>query len=241
MPELNVMLILAGAVLLSILLLVALLVQRMKWKKAIMNLRIEKDEAIHRVQLKAESDIKALTHQSEEEIQKEREQTKRMIDAERKKCAEMLRIEREKIACEKENLMMLSATALMVRTVMALGGYGTRLDRIEKGNHMALDTITGIRKSISEIQQVSVGFENMIEELQQKVIEATESIESKCDIESALELIQSISSCVEELGENWDYSKKLKLDEINERICEIDSRTSMICDDVSYIKTTVIG
>ena len=40
MPELNVMLILAGAVLLSILLLVALLVQRMKWKKAIMNLPI---------------------------------------------------------------------------------------------------------------------------------------------------------------------------------------------------------
>lgn len=105
---------------------------------------------------------------------------------------------------------------------------------------MALDTITGIRKSISEIQQVSVGFENMIEELQQKVIEATESIESQCDINSALELIQSISSCVEELGENWD-SKKVKLDEIHERICEIDSHTSMICDDVSYIKTTVIG
>ena len=202
---------------LLIVLLAVFLLSKKKWKTR-----------IKEAQEQAAASIERNVVENNAKLSKLREENAKRIDEERARSAEELRKEREDISAEREELLSATEKELLVRTVMALAGYATRLERIEKQrdlltadmreafNSASNTMMDSFKKNMDEVQA-------KIKTLEEKIKEAAEALES-FDSSDILEAISNVESSVDAIRYDRDNSSECDFDEMSNAIEELNSR-----------------
>lgn len=247
-----------AAIIALVIMLALLIKQRTKWRKIINNVQEENCNAIKRLQEKADKDVRSAQERADSEICSIRKETAQQIEEEKhkseealaaecKRSADALKAERERIAAEKAELLALSEKELMVQTVMALGGYGTRLDRIEEQRESLLQEIktetmrilseesanllNALHEDINGLQKTVSSLKHEICEVGKSTTEAIESLHTTYDDSDLMSEITHIASSVSSLTSD--------VGEIKRDIESVTSDISTIHWDVSDIKSGI--
>ena len=223
---------------LLIVLLAVFLLSKKKWKTR-----------IKEAQEQAAASIERNVVENNAKLSKLREENAKRIDEERARSAEALRKEREDISAEREELLSATEKELLVRTVMALAGYATRLERIEKQrdlltadmreafNSASNTMMNSFKKNMDEVQAKIKTLEEKIKEAAEALepFDSSDILEAISNVESSVDAIRwdrdNSSECdfdemrnaIEELNSRWDYSAKNDFDRILEKVESISS------------------
>lgn len=101
------------------------------WKKRFYTEQEYSNTKIRSVLLKSETDIRTVHEETAATIQQVQKQAANDVAAEKEHSRKTLISAREQIQTDKNTLVLATEKDLLVQTVMALGGYGSRLDRME--------------------------------------------------------------------------------------------------------------
>ena len=97
-----------------------------------MRLTLENSEnEIKRIKAEKETEIRNIRSDADDNIRKSQRQASDDVAMEKERSRKMLISIREQINADRDTLVSTSDKELLVQTVMTLGGYGSRLDRIE--------------------------------------------------------------------------------------------------------------
>jgi uncharacterized protein YoxC len=156
----------------------------------------------------------------------------READALRRECARQIQHAKEDIENRKQELSRMSDKELLANVMIALNGYGSRLDRLEQ--HLTDDQITARMSRL--LQDVTVKIQGITETLTGQINEMNESIQDSLndsDLKSRLDSmgdnLDEMASDIEEIkssvgdgsSSNYDISDiKSKVEEIHESVCD---------------------
>lgn len=148
------------------------------------------------------------------------------IDSIKRDCADQIRHAREDIEGQKKELEKKSEKELLTDVMIALSGYGSRFERIEK--HLTDDQIT--ERITLLFQNVTQKISGITDTLTKQIEEMNDSIERSINDSDLRQRMNGISSELEDLSSD--------IDDIKSSVCDRYEYDS-IASDIRSIKSSV--
>lgn len=213
----------------AILLICIVIRQQRKWKHRLQNVQEQTDHAINEARSQADLAITKARNQAVSEVKSAQDHAQIMINEEKQRSKEAIQAERERIDVEKVTLEALGEKELMLRTVMALGGYGARLDRIEgQVSKVLKNTSEEMHRAASSISSSIIAtFNSEVSNLLIKV----ESLKDQIEL--------TRKTTIEAIAEGNPASTTYDDDDLMSKLCDIQNDIGSVEWDVSSAKSTV--